>query len=286
MKGKKVLISGASGQLSREFQGILSKRAIDFTAPEEKDWDITDFNRTKEIIKEIKPDVIINCAAYNLVDEAQDNYRLAYSVNSEAVENLAGICKEERIFLVHYSSDYVFDGQKQDLYVEDDMTNPVNVYGKSKLKGEQAIQSISPAYLIFRLSWVIGGGKQNFLYKVRQWAQKSKPLKIVSDEVSIPTFTEDIVNITLLSLKKGIAGLFHLTNSGYASRYELARYFVNKMGLDNIIIPVSINNFKTKARRPLFSPMSNSRIAKTLGISISTWQESMDKFVRKMRPRQ
>jgi len=280
MMYRKILISGTSGQLSNEFQNILSERGIDFTAPPEKDWDITNSGQTEEIINKIKPDVIINCAAYNLVDEAEEKPDAAYLVNSEAAGNLARICKKNSIFLVHYSSDYVFDGRKQDLYAEDDATNPINVYGKSKLKGEQTIQSILSDCLIFRLSWVIGGGKQNFLYKVRQWAQKSKVLKIASDEASVPTFTEDVVNVTLLSLEKGAAGLFHLTNSGYASRYELAKHFIDKMGSDNIIIPVSVTNFKTKADRPLFSAMSNETISKTLDITIPMWEESLEKYIR------
>ncbi|MCK4810127.1 MAG: dTDP-4-dehydrorhamnose reductase [Candidatus Omnitrophica bacterium] len=280
MKNNKFLISGASGQLSKEFQKIFHERKIDFAAPSEEEWDITDFTKTRTIINEAKPNVIINCAAYNLVDEAEENSKLAHLVNSQAVENLARICKENKIFLVHYSSDYVFDGQKQDLYVEEDMTNPLNVYGKSKLEGEQAIKECLSDFLIFRLSWVIGKGKQNFLYKLRQWAEKSKVLKITSDEVSVPTYTENIVNVTLLSLEKGITGLFHLTNTGYASRHELARYFINRMGTENIIVPVSIDTFKTKAKRPMFSAMSNLKIKKTLDIAIPKWEESTDKFIR------
>lgn len=283
MKYKKFLVTGSLGQLSREVQGILSVRNIDFIAPSEKVWDITDFKKTKEIINEVKPDIIINCAAYNLVDEAEGNPELADLVNNKAVENLAKICKENKIFLVHYSSDYVFDGEKQDLYIEEDLPNPLNEYGKSKLKGELAVKENLSDYLIFRLSWVIGRGKQNFLYKLRQWAEKSKVLKITADEVSVPTYTEDIVNITLTSLEKEITGLFHLTNSGYASRYELAKYFLNKMGAENIIVPVSISNFKTKAKRPMFSAMDNSKISETLDIVIPTWEESTDEFVNIFR---
>ena len=280
MKNKKFLISGASGQLAKEFQKVLPERKINFIAPAEKDWDITNFKQTKEIIDELKPGIIINCAAYNLVDEAEENPELTYSVNSEAVKNLARICKEGQIFLVHYSSDYVFDGQKQDLYIEDDTTNPLNVYGKSKLKGEQAIQSILSDYLIFRLSWVFGGGAQNFLYKVRQWAKKSEVLKVASDEVSVPTYTEDVVYVTLFALEKRISGLFHAANSGHASRYDFAKLFVEKMGLNNRVAPVSIKSFATKTKRPLFSAMSNKAISKTLDIAIPMWEESLEKYIR------
>lgn len=283
MKNNKFLISGASGQLSKEFQKTFAKKLINFASPSEEEWDITDFAKTKEIINKSKPNVIINCAAYNLVDDAEEKPELADLVNSKAVENLAKICKENKIFLVHYSSDYVFDGKKQELYVEEDIANPLNEYGKSKLKGEQAVKDNLSDYLIFRLSWVIGRGKQNFLYKVWNWAKDSQAIKISSDEVSVPTYTEDIVIITLLSLEKGLIGLFHLTNSGYASRYELTKYFLNKMGAKNIVVPVSIDNFKTKAKRPVFSAMSNLKISKILDVSIPKWEESTDKFVKIFR---
>jgi len=281
MKNKNILITGASGQLSKEFQKILLERNINFTVPSEQEWDITDFEKTKEIINKYKPDIIINCAAYNQVDEAEEKPELADLVNNKAVENLAKFCKENNVFLVHYSSDYVFDGKKQDLYIEEDLPDPINEYGKSKLKGEQAVKDNLSNYLIFRLSWVIGRGKQNFLYKVNQWAKKSKVLKITADEVSVPTYTDNIVNVTLISLERGIRGLFHLTNSGYASRYELTKYFLNKIDAKNIIVSVSISNFKTKARRPMFSVMSNQKISKVLDIKIPTWEEATDRYIRK-----
>ncbi|MCK4825952.1 NAD(P)-dependent oxidoreductase, partial [bacterium] len=152
MKDKKILITGSSGQLGKEFQKILLERGVYFFAPEKAERDITNFRQVKELINRIKPTVIINCAAYNAVDEAEGKPELAYMVNSSAVENLAKLCKENNIFFIHYSSDYVFDGNKQDLYVEDDTPNPLNVYGKSKLSGEQVVSKILSDFLIFRVS--------------------------------------------------------------------------------------------------------------------------------------
>ena len=129
MKAKTFLITGSAGQLGKEFKEILPKRDLQFVAPPEAECDITNFVQIKEVISQTKPDIIINCAAYNNVDEAETNPEPAYFVNSKAVENLAKICKEKNIFLVHYSSDYVFDGKKGDLYTEDDTPNPLNVYG-------------------------------------------------------------------------------------------------------------------------------------------------------------
>ena len=274
----KFLILGASGQLGMEFQQILTQRNISYFAPEEANANITDSSNLMQLIKNVKPEVVINCAAYNAVDDAETNPEPAFKVNAEAVGHLAEICYNQKVKLVHYSSDYVFDGKKGGLYVEDDPATPLNVYGKSKLAGEQTVLQTLPDALVFRLSWVIGKGHQNFLYKLTQWATKNPVLKISADETSVPSFTDDIVNCTLLALEDGLKGLYHLNNSGYASRYELTRYFFKAANLDNLIIPVSINNFKTAAERPLFSAMSNIKLSKAINFNIPQWQEGVDRY--------
>ena len=279
MKNKKILVLGSNGQLGADFVNAFKTRGINYVAPAEKDSDITDFDKINVLISEISPDIIINCAAYNEVDTAEDNSAVAYLVNGEAVANIARICKDKNIFLVHHSSDYVFDGKKQDLYYEDDNVEPINIYGKSKLMGEMAIKDSLDKYLIFRLSWVIGSGKQNFLYKVSMWAENNRVIKVSADEVSVPTFTDDVVDIVILSLKRGLTGLYHLTNSGYASRYELAKLYVQKMKLSNLVIPVSMSNFETKAERPGFSAMSNNKLETALNIKIPNWNDSLIKYV-------
>jgi len=280
-----ILLTGTSGQLAKEFQRILPERGLEFSAPLEEKLDISNFEQVKCAIEEIKPDVIINCAAYNLVDEAEEEPSLAFKVNSDAVGNLAVLCRRFNIFLVHFSTDYVFDGRKKEFYIEEDLVNPVNKYGESKLKGEELIKKHLNNFLILRLSWVIGEGRRNFLYKLFNWTKQKRILKISCDEVSVPTYVEDVVHTTLLSLKKGLKGLYHLTNSGYCSRYELAKYFVKKMGLDNILLPVPASSFiltgtgKAMAKRPLFSAMSNGKISKELNISIPEWEDGVDRFI-------
>ena len=130
------------------------------------------------------------------------------------------------------------------------------------------------------MSWVIGPGQQNFLYKLSQWAQKNKELNISDDEISVPTFSADIVNLTLLSLGHNLRGLYHLVSSGYASRYELAKYYIEKTGLDTVVNPVSITTFNTKAQRPKFSAMSNKKLSDELRITIASWEESLDKYCK------
>lgn len=280
MKSNKYLILGASGQLGTEFQRFFSQNDYQHLAPDEEKGDITDFDTISSLVKDYQPDIILNCAAYNAVDQAEEDEKTVDSVNHLAVKNLAELCQQEEIKLVHYSSDYVFDGTKQNYYYETDEPNPLNNYGKSKYNGEKAIQANNHNFLIFRLSWVIGPGQQNFLFKLNQWAASNNILKISCDEVSVPTFTFDIVKYSLLAIEKGLVGIYHLVNSDYASRYELARRFISETKQDKVIVPVPITTFKTKAKRPLFSVMSNQKLCEELNINIPSWHASLQRYVK------
>ncbi|AEH44605.1 dTDP-4-dehydrorhamnose reductase [Thermodesulfatator indicus DSM 15286] len=272
----KVLILGKRGQLGSTFGNVLreqSKYKCLFLSREE--CDIGNLTRVLEVFKEFRPDVVINCAAYNLVDRAEEFPWEAMRVNFGGVCNLVYACRTYNSFLVHYSTDYVFDGEKEGLYTEEDDTNPLNNYGKSKLYGENFIRDNLENYLIFRTSWVYGEGKQNFLYKLMQWAEKQEYLRIACDEFSVPTSTRTIVEVTLKALDTGLKGLYHLVNSGYASRYEWAKAFFKIKGIKKFIYPASQADFDLPAKRPRFSAMSNSRICKKLNIEIADWREEL-----------
>ncbi|MGA9407957.1 MAG: dTDP-4-dehydrorhamnose reductase [Bacteroidota bacterium] len=273
------LILGANGQLGKQFKKELVARRENVIAPEEKDCDITSFDKLARYVEAEAPTVIINCAAYNAVDQAEQQTDTAYLINGKSVEYIAKLCKQFGIFLVHYSSDYVFDGKKGNLYDESEVPNPLNVYGKSKLAGEEAMQKYGGSYLLFRTSWVFGSGTQNFIYKMSQWAQNNPVLKLSCDEVSVPTSTLDLVSLTLLSLEKGLKGLYHLTSSDYASRYEWGRYIVRSISPQTIIIPVPMATFPSAAQRPIFSAMSNASLERDLDIEIHPWQNAVDKFL-------
>ena len=274
-----ILITGAKGQLAAEFIRTLSQKGERFVALSREDLDIANTDKVFKVFEQIKPSVVINCAAYNLVDRAESHPWEVMRVNFLGVVNLVLACKEYQSFLVHYSTDYVFDGAKEGLYTEEDETNPLNEYGKSKLLGEHFIKEQMGSYLIFRTSWVYGRGKQNFLYKLMQWAQNQESLRIVCDEFSVPTSTGTIVNVTLKALKNEIKGLYHLVNSGYTSRFEWAREFFNLKGINKFIYPAYQSDFDLPARRPRFSAMSNEKISKVLDIEIKHWKEEMKDFV-------
>jgi len=276
----KFLITGARGQLAREFIAYFQEKGYGFAAFPKDELDVSDFEKVYQTIKEIKPDIIINCSAYNQVDLAEKEKHLAYKVNTIGVYNLAISAREIKTKLVHYSTDYVFDGTKIGFYTEEDQPNPLNEYGKSKLFGEFFIQEVLENYLIFRVSWVYGKGTQNFLYKLEEWAKKQEVLKIAVDEFSVPTSTRTIVEVTLKALDEGLTGLSHLTNSGYASRYEWAKEYFRLKGINKLIYPALQADFNLPAKRPKWSVMSNEKISKALGITIRDWREELKSLIR------
>jgi dTDP-4-dehydrorhamnose reductase len=215
------------------------------------------------------------------VDKAEQDKNTAFSVNATGPKNLAQAAAKQKAMLVHFGSDYVFDGLKENgLYNEGDPVNPLNEYGKSKLSGEQYVLKELDRCLVLRLSWVFGAGKQNFIYKLIEWAKNSEYLKIACDEFSVPTYTDTVVNVTLKALEQGLTGQYHLTNSGFCSRYEWARVILSSVGVNKFIRPVTMETFNLPAKRPKFSAMSNKKLAGLLQVDIPTWEESVESFLR------
>ncbi len=273
------VITGARGQLGLAFQAELTRRGRSFCATDLGDCDITSSAQVGALLDAQRPAVLINCAAYNNVDAAETSPAPAFSVNATAVRVLSEACRARGIFLVHYSTDYVFDGRKNLPYIEEDATGPLNVYGQSKLEGEIIARALGEQSLVLRTSWVYGDGPQNFLYKLSGWAVAKRVLQISFDEVSVPTHVDDLVQGTLRALDKGVHGLFHLTSNGQASRYELARYFLDATGYDGEVIPVPMATFELKAARPSFSPMSNQKLSTALDMTFPCWQDGVDRYI-------
>lgn len=280
----KYLLAGRHGQLARAFIKRFEKQSIDYNAPDESLFDITDQKTVVDAVAAHKPDVIINCAAYNHVDEAEQARDAAFLVNATGPQNLARVAAGQKAILVHFGSDYVFDGLKESgLYTEDDPVSPLNEYGKSKLAGEQHVLKELDRCLILRLSWVFGEGKQNFIYKLIEWTKKKEYLQISCDEFSVPTYTDTVVDMTLKALDQGLTGRYHLTNSGFCSRYEWAKFVLGQLGIDKFIRPVTMEAFNLPAKRPKFSAMSNSTLAAILKVSVPSWEESVASFLRESK---
>jgi dTDP-4-dehydrorhamnose reductase len=279
------LIAGRNGQLAQAFIRMFEEQDFDFSAPDESQLDITDSASVSDIVGSYKPDVIINCAAYNLVDRAEQEREKAFAVNAFGPANLARAAAKQQAFLVHFSSDYVFDGKKENgLYTENDDVNPLNEYGKSKLAGEGMVRDEAGKSLVLRLSWVFGEGKQNFIHKLMHWAQSNEYLKIACDEFSVPTHTDTVADVTIKAMEQGMTGLYHLTNSGFCSRYEWARVVFRELRINKFIRPVASTVFNLPAKRPGFSAMSNEKLSRLLNIQIPSWEEGVRSFLleRKM----
>jgi len=276
----KYLILGSKGQLGNEFVKKFEKEEFDYKSVDIEDVDISKINSVHSAFDSIRPDIVINCAAYNQVDFAEKEYFQAFKTNALGVRNISNASRKHNALLVHYSTDYVFDGTKdKGLYKEDDATNPINEYGKSKLAGELLLKEVLDDYLILRLSWVFGEGSQNFIYKIHEWAKNYDSLKIADDEISVPTSTKTIVEITLAALNNGLKGLFHLTNTGYSTRFEWAKFIIKTLKLNNFVYPVSKEIFDLPAKRPQFSAMSNKKISNVLNTEIPYWEDAVRNFL-------
>lgn len=276
----KYIIFGKNGQLGQAFQKVFEKENKDFLALSHQECDISDLNKVLEIFRNYKPSIVFNCAAYNFVDKAEEEYWNSYKTNALGVRNLAYASSLYNTYFVTYSTDYVFDGEKENgLYIEEDIPNPINEYGKSKLTGEKWVMEENlKKFLILRTSWVYGEGKQNFIYKLMQWAENSEYLKIAYNEVSVPTSTRTIVEVSLKAIDQGLTGLYHLTNSGYASRYEWAKKIFEIKGINKFIYPVNKDVFNLPAERPKFSAMSNEKISKLLNVKLENWDQELKNF--------
>jgi len=274
----KVLLTGAWGQLGQAFQELFEKEEIHYCARGHQELDITNLQLLREATRGKGFTHIINCAAFNDVDGAEKEWQKAYLVNGIGVRNLAIVAQEENIELMHFSTDYVFDGQKGTPYTIFDTPCPLNRYGESKLLGERLMLLASKWYLI-RTSWVFGKGEKNFLRKVLSWSIKQNRLRIACDEVSSPTYAYDLARASYLLLREGAWGIYHITNTP-ASRYQWAEYFLRKTGWKGAIEPAQQEEFSLPARRPKFSVLDNFGLKETINFQMPSWEEATERFIR------
>ena len=219
----------------------------------------TDKDKVIEFIRENNPDIVINSAAYTDVDGCEENQDIAYAVNGDGVENLALGCREVDCPLVHVSTDYVFDGTARDPIREDGKIGPISVYGKSKLKGEEAIQKILDKFFIVRTAWLYGINGGNFPKTMLELAKNHSEITVVYDEVGTPTYTPDLAYAISQLIDTDYYGIYHITNSGHCSWCEFARYIFEVAGSDVNVIPVTASEFARPAPRPHYSVLENKR---------------------------
>lgn len=275
----RVLVTGGKGQLGRAFGELLERQGTPFLLLGHGELDITDFRKVREVLREGRFTHIVNCAAYTRVDAAESEWQKAYLVNGLGVRYLALAAREWGAVLVHFSSDYVFDGEKGAPYTIFDTPNPINRYGESKLLGEREV-TLAEKWLLIRTSWVFGVGGVNFPRKVLLWAKEKERLRIARDEVSAPTYAEDLAYATLRLMEEEALGLFHVAGNP-ASRLEWASYILKLLGWRGTLEEASLEEFNLPARRPRFSVLDPFGLRETAGIVLPPWEEGTRRFLKR-----
>jgi dTDP-4-dehydrorhamnose reductase len=282
-KKLRIAVTGANGQLGLELKQVsLEHPDMEFLFFTRNEWDIAIESLNEERISEIKPDAVINAAAYTNVEKAEEDHEGADASNNLGVGYLAKACKSSQALLVHVSTDYVFDGQKTTPYSEFDEVNPINYYGLSKLQGERAIDAVSNRYFILRTSWLYSSFGHNFFKTMLRLAHEKGALSVVSDQVASPTYArylaEDIITLLkhrLMEEKPIPYGIYHYTQLGEASWYDFAKEIMKANHLDIPVTPVNSAQFPTKAKRPAYSKLDTQRWEFNTRISLRSWQEGV-----------
>jgi dTDP-4-dehydrorhamnose reductase len=280
----KILVTGAAGMLGSDLLEVLKDhgqvRGVDVD-----DFDITNRQDCLEKVSGIKPDWIINAAAFTAVDACEDQYDTAYAVNATGAANMAAAAKQSGARLVHISTDYVFDGKASEPYMEDAITNPQTKYGRSKREGEiRVINILHDRAMIIRTAWLFGAHGKNFVDTILSLADKGHPLRIVDDQIGSPTFTRDLAAGILKLVHQKATGIIHLTNSDWTSWYGFASHFLKKTHPDLQVIPIPSSEYPLPAPRPGYSVLSQEKFCKITGCSMPDWRDAVIRYVRSQHP--
>ncbi len=277
----KILVTGASGQLGSELQKISGNYpSIKFFFTDVQTLDITDINKLELFFNENKPEYLINCAAYTAVDNAETDIETAEILNIDAVAFLAITAEKHDCKIIHFSTDYVYSGSKQDLpYTEEDVTNPQSEYGRTKLHGEQMLDGIYNS-MIIRTSWLYSGFGNNFVKTMLRLGKEKTELKVVFDQVGTPTYAGDLAKATMQIIEKAEKtefkpGIYNYSNEGVCSWYDFAHEIMEIAGLKCKIIPIESSEFPQKAKRPQYSILNKKKIKNTFNIEIPYWKDSL-----------
>ena len=279
----KILLTGSNGQLGHDFKKIFNKKNIEYIATDYKELDITNDEDLNKFFQENEGIThVINCAAYNDVDKAETDKKV-WLLNAEAPKKLAEFSKRIGAIFVTYTTDFVFDGEKNSPYTEDDKTNGISEYGKSKAQGEKDVLEAYDKSFVIRTSWVFGIANNNFNKQVINWSKSRNELNIVDDQVSVPTYSMDLAEFSWKLIQTEKFGLYHITNDGIASKYDQAKYVLEKIGWKGTLGRAKTADFNLPAKRPAYSKLDSSKVEKLLGEKIPTWQSGIDRFLEEMK---
>ncbi|MGL4902774.1 MAG: dTDP-4-dehydrorhamnose reductase [Cetobacterium sp.] len=278
-----ILITGANGQLGHDFSRIFKEKDLDFIATDYKELDITNIDAVREFVKGKEIKLIINCAAYNNVDKAEEESEMCYKLNAYAPRDLAIVAKEIGAEYVTYSTDFVFNGEKKSPYIECDEVSPLSVYSKAKAEGERLVLEAYENSFVIRTSWVFGIANNNFNKQVINWSKSRDVLGIVDDQTSVPTYSYDLALYSLKLIETKQYGLYHLSNSGVASKYDQAKYVLESIGWTGTLNRAKSSDFVLPAPRAEYSKLDSSRLESIIGEKLPTWESGIDRFLQEMR---
>jgi dTDP-4-dehydrorhamnose reductase len=277
----KILILGYKGMLGNDLM-LRMAAAHDVTGKDVEDFNITLEDDCRRVIAECSPDVVVNAAAYTNVDGCEKDREGCFAVNAVGVKNIALACRGKGIRIVHFSTDYIFDGRKETPYLEEDEPAPLNVYGSSKLEGERFLQAFSDRWLLIRTAWLYGKNGKNFVKTILEKAAAVKTLDVVDDQIGSPTYSWDLAGAVQLLIEGGQEGLFHLTNRGRCSWYEFACKILEYAGRTGVVVrPIKSEGLSRPAIRPAWSVLSSRKFSKATSKTMRFWQIALQDYLEK-----
>lgn len=280
----KVLITGVQGLLGHEVAQVCREEG-DVTietdiSKSNSPLDITDPGAVRRLLSSMKPEWLINCAAYTDVDGCESNQQIAFELNARAPGNLARACEEYGTKLFHLSTDYVFNGCKEGVYTEEDKTDPVSIYGKSKLGGEIAVQEGIEHYIIVRTQWLFGPHGKNFVSTILSIAKDKGSINVVNDQWGSPTYSKDLARAIRMLIGCNARGIYHICNRGHATWFDLAKKAIEIVDLPTEVFPVGTKDFPRPAHRPANSILSTKRFTQITGKIMPPWQVSLNQYIK------
>ena len=276
----RVAILGGDGMLGTDLAEICRRQGFEVKVFDLPEFDITSNEQLEQVVNSAQ--AIVNCAAYTDVDGAEKESKLAHKVNAEAVGKLGDLAKKANRWMLHISTDFVFDGRGEKPYGETDQPNPINEYGRTKLEGEKLLMKSGCDYCIMRVEWTYGSAGNNFVSKLIQRAKNNNTVKVVDDQTGSPTATTQVSKAICIMLDKKPTGLFHFANSGYVSRYDMAEFIFDNLMMNVDLEPCKTNDYILPAARPLNSRFDCSKIAELLDEQIESWQTVLERFLNNL----
>lgn len=289
----KILVTGSNGQLGSELRELSAEYAnYSFTFTDVAELDITDIKGLNDFFSKEKYDFVINCAAYTAVDAAESNQDMAFKLNTTAVDLLVEMAEKYGFFFVQISTDYVFDGEKNVPYVEEDVPIPSSTYGKTKLEAERLIIYSDINAIVIRTAWLYSTYGKNYVKSMIKYGNERDEMNIVFDQVGTPTYARDLADTILKiipqlqKMEKPYREIFHFTNDGVCSWYDFTKHIYNHEGIKCKVNPIRTSDYPTPAQRPAYSVLDKSKIKKTFGIDIPYWTDSLDAMLNKLNSKQ